>query len=142
MRRHSFLQLQTITKFTASPDQVGVKKGKPGYVGSHWKSRSDSPSLGLLPTCSVALFIMFRTHPVIAEGPANKLAHCASDFVAGSMTLVHMRERLNSTMLLFDLGQPLGAASLIFFSFSNKKRILCSRDTSLEFFSVGLYIFF
>lgn len=39
-------------------------------------------TLGLLPTCCLALFIMFRTHPVIAEGPATKLAHCTYDFVA------------------------------------------------------------
>lgn len=108
MRRHSFLQFKVITKFTASPDQVGVKKGKPGYVGSHEKSGSDSHSLGLLPTCSLALFIMFRTHPMIAEGPANKLAHCASDFAAGSRTPVHAEEKLNSSILLFDLGQSLG----------------------------------
>ena len=50
-----------------------------------------------------------------AEGPANKLAHCASDFAAGSRTPVHTQEKLNSTILLFDLGQSLGAASLIFF---------------------------
>ena len=52
--------------------------------------------------------LCFRTHPMIAEGPANKLAHCASDFVAGSRTPVHAEEKLNSIILLFDLGQSLG----------------------------------
>lgn len=76
-----------------------------------------------------------------AEGPANKLAHCASDFAAGSRTPVHTQEKLNSTILLFDLGQSLGAASLIFF-LSLIKRGFYVLEILLWNFSQWTFFFF